>query len=336
MKVGEAGEAFFVVETSAEVPEELQTSPVIAAIKDEPGGAVEEDLELNGAFDDTSEGIGGSQRMEDGATTKPFGQDGRMQMNGEPDFLRLDDSSSSHSENPKNHSKGFSTDLKQEPKLDMNRRGSVPSMKTAVLNHARERELAQRKDSRDAASSNASGSNSATSVSPSSILNTASSFLPSFLSGSSTPQQTDEAAANDKDAKAGSKEKKKKPAPNFEDEPLPPNPLRNRARTSRSTELSEDGHHAETLKDYVRSHKARASLAGAASVGLGNLGLKRRGSATSLSSTISAGAGTPEKKRMGSGAGDAFGALQDRADERLPELKDGEGEAPELLYNEGE
>jgi phosphatidate phosphatase PAH1 len=31
MKVGEAGEAFFVVETENEVPEELQTSPVISA-----------------------------------------------------------------------------------------------------------------------------------------------------------------------------------------------------------------------------------------------------------------------------------------------------------------
>jgi phosphatidate phosphatase LPIN len=31
MKVGEAGEAFFVVETDAEVPEELQTSPVMLA-----------------------------------------------------------------------------------------------------------------------------------------------------------------------------------------------------------------------------------------------------------------------------------------------------------------
>jgi phosphatidate phosphatase PAH1 len=31
MKVGEAGEAFFVVETDAEVPEELQTSPVMSA-----------------------------------------------------------------------------------------------------------------------------------------------------------------------------------------------------------------------------------------------------------------------------------------------------------------
>jgi hypothetical protein len=27
--------------------------------------------------------------------------------------------------------------------------------------------------------------------------------------------------------------------------------------------------------------------------------------------------------------------LQDKADARLPALKDGEGEAPEVLYNEG-
>lgn len=32
MKVGEAGEAYFVFETSHEVPEEFQTSPILQAI----------------------------------------------------------------------------------------------------------------------------------------------------------------------------------------------------------------------------------------------------------------------------------------------------------------
>lgn len=32
MKVGEAGEAFFVFETSHEVPEEFQTSPILQAL----------------------------------------------------------------------------------------------------------------------------------------------------------------------------------------------------------------------------------------------------------------------------------------------------------------
>lgn len=36
MKVGEAGEAFFVVETDEEVPEELQTSPVMSATEMSP------------------------------------------------------------------------------------------------------------------------------------------------------------------------------------------------------------------------------------------------------------------------------------------------------------
>jgi phosphatidate phosphatase LPIN len=34
MKVGEAGEAFFVFETDYEVPEEFQTSPILQAVQE--------------------------------------------------------------------------------------------------------------------------------------------------------------------------------------------------------------------------------------------------------------------------------------------------------------
>lgn len=51
MKVGEAGEAFFVVETDAEVPEELQTSPVMLATQVSLGisdcADADDDLRLN-------------------------------------------------------------------------------------------------------------------------------------------------------------------------------------------------------------------------------------------------------------------------------------------------
>lgn len=38
MKVGDAGEAFFVFETEHEVPEEFQTSPLISAASDDGRG----------------------------------------------------------------------------------------------------------------------------------------------------------------------------------------------------------------------------------------------------------------------------------------------------------
>jgi phosphatidate phosphatase LPIN len=34
MKVGEAGESFFVFETEHEVPEEFQTSPIVGAVSE--------------------------------------------------------------------------------------------------------------------------------------------------------------------------------------------------------------------------------------------------------------------------------------------------------------
>lgn len=65
MKVGEAGEAFFVVETDEEVPEELQTSPVISATEVSPA-PVPSSPETNDA--------GQSPKNELSATQQPFGE----------------------------------------------------------------------------------------------------------------------------------------------------------------------------------------------------------------------------------------------------------------------
>lgn len=40
MKLGEAGEAFFVFETEHEVPEEFQTSPLVEAVQETKGDEV--------------------------------------------------------------------------------------------------------------------------------------------------------------------------------------------------------------------------------------------------------------------------------------------------------
>lgn len=65
MKVGEAGEAFFVVETDEEVPEELQTSPVISATEVSPA-PVPSSPETNDA--------GQHRKSELSATQQPFGE----------------------------------------------------------------------------------------------------------------------------------------------------------------------------------------------------------------------------------------------------------------------
>ena len=186
------------------------------------------------------------------------------------------------------------------------RRGSLPTAKLAILNNAMEH-------SREPSTDKQSGSSSA---SPGSILNTASSYLPSFLSGNSDSSQ----------AEHGKKGEQPSAKPNREKPPaaLPPNPLKNRLGGKEAFH-----HHAETLKDYVRDHKAHPS---STSVGLGTIGLKRerKGSTSSLRSLESA----PSSSKRDSSS-DPFATLQDTADSRLPRLKDGEGEAPEVLYNEG-
>lgn len=47
MKVGEAGEAFFVFETEHEVPEEFQTSPIMSAIEENRSDEVRNTLNKN-------------------------------------------------------------------------------------------------------------------------------------------------------------------------------------------------------------------------------------------------------------------------------------------------
>jgi hypothetical protein len=219
-------------------------------------------------------------------------------MHGEPEPFDLDDKQQVGKDGPE-----FS-----RPRHDSGRRGSLPTAKAAILNNAKGYHP-------DALADKQTGQPS---VSPSSILNTASSYLPSFLSGTSdslTPHQ-----ANSNNKQSGKNNREKQPAA------IPPNPLKN--RSSGRTETFH--HHAETLKDYVRDHKAHSPTN---SVGLGTIGLQRerKGSTSSLRSVESA----PSVNKRSS-ASDPLAALQDTADARLPAIKDGEGEAPEVLYNEGE
>lgn len=226
-------------------------------------------------------------------------------MHGEPEPFELE---------PKSHSQSTSqepSDTREEtlPRARRNseRRGSLPTAKAAILNNAKGHSGEPRSEKQGGPSS----------VSPSSILNTATSYLPSFLSSGSGESST----PGDDDAnKKGPKSKQKHPGP------LPPNPLRNRSEARSESYY----HHAETLKDYVRDHKAHVP---SVSVGLGNLGLKRdrKGSTSSLKSLES----STGASRKSSGS-DPLASLQDKADARLPALKDGEGEAPEVLYNEGQ
>jgi phosphatidate phosphatase LPIN len=80
MKVGEAGEAFFVVETDEEVPEELQTSPVMSATEVSPPASPD----FSGH---------GEERQDDknnlSATQEPFGKGkGDISLNNSPKPLQ--------------------------------------------------------------------------------------------------------------------------------------------------------------------------------------------------------------------------------------------------------
>lgn len=82
MKVGEAGEAFFVVETDEEVPEELQTSPVISAT--ELSSPPSLPTFSPGSDDDGNEG-----KDELSATQQPFGKgQGDISIGKSPEALQ--------------------------------------------------------------------------------------------------------------------------------------------------------------------------------------------------------------------------------------------------------
>jgi hypothetical protein len=221
-------------------------------------------------------------------------------MHGEPEPFELDAKQhTAPTEQPE------SASSVSRARRNSERRGSLPTAKAAILNNAKGHIRESSAEKQGAQSS----------VSPSSILNTASSFLPSFLSGSGDASSPGEGDTSKRDIKI----KQEEPGP------LPPNPLRNRPEARSESYY----HRAETLKDYVRDHKAHVP---SVSVGLGNLSLKRerKGSTSSLKSLENS--SSPSRKSSGS---DPLATLQDKADARLPALKDGEGEAPEVLYNEG-
>jgi phosphatidate phosphatase LPIN len=51
MKIGEAGEAFFVFETEEDVPEDLMTSPILQATSPQPAGGATQHVGRFGAKD---------------------------------------------------------------------------------------------------------------------------------------------------------------------------------------------------------------------------------------------------------------------------------------------
>lgn len=80
MKVGEAGEAFFVVETDEEVPEELQTSPVMSAT--DVSSPVSPDFSSQG-----EEGRDDKNNLS--ATQEPFGKGkGDASLSSSPETLQ--------------------------------------------------------------------------------------------------------------------------------------------------------------------------------------------------------------------------------------------------------
>jgi phosphatidate phosphatase LPIN len=57
MKIGEAGEAFFVFETEEDVPEDLMTSPILQATSPQPASGATQHVGRFGAKDPETTGI---------------------------------------------------------------------------------------------------------------------------------------------------------------------------------------------------------------------------------------------------------------------------------------
>ncbi|GHJ88552.1 hypothetical protein NliqN6_4954 [Naganishia liquefaciens] len=188
MKVGEAGEAFFVVETDEEVPEELQTSPVMSATDVSP--PVSPDFSGR-------EGEGPDGKNNLSATQEPFGRGqggisitnspGALQPH-EPEFLDLND------ELPLDQ-----TDSQQHASLEATPR--PPSKPLTENDNKRKLQI----------ESDVPVSKAISSASPSTILNAASHLLPSFLHSSPPTPKSEETNKSTR----------------YEKEPqtIPPNPL---------------------------------------------------------------------------------------------------------------
>ncbi|KAJ9124017.1 hypothetical protein QFC22_000809 [Naganishia vaughanmartiniae] len=218
MKVGEAGEAFFVVETDQEVPEELQTSPVMSATEVPPLSPP--------TFGNESPRDAETGDNDLSATLKPFGK-GRGdvstpefpdRVNGsEPDFLNLDD-----------HTDSNRTPLQQHASL-----GHTPRMASLALPGL--------KNVPPLLNIKVPIEHAASSASPSTILNAASSLLPSFLHSSPSSPDRNKSMASKSDPTIS--------------QSIPPNPLE-------AKEASDELFRAQKIEDYVRDHRQVRSRTG--------------------------------------------------------------------------
>ncbi|WVR08717.1 hypothetical protein IAU60_005775 [Kwoniella sp. DSM 27419] len=127
MKVGEAGEAFFVVETNEQVPEDLLTSPVVMPTEAEipppdPSG------------DDSSDDESGDNPL---VTQEPFGKTEKQQRHADPpldevDFLDLnadnnDGSQSTAASSDQPSASSSSEALRRKPSTSENNSGEPPN-----------------------------------------------------------------------------------------------------------------------------------------------------------------------------------------------------------------
>lgn len=218
--------------------------------------------------------------VEDGPTRQPFGKDGKADMHGEPEPLELD---STNQDDQGDKDEGERTIDDKVPRTSSPKPlGDEPSSK-----------------------STSSVKDDETSASPSTILD----YLPSFLSGTNTPQDGEASKTKEKETK---KQINKPSGPESDSQQLPPNPLHNRPN-NRHSDSSPRG---KKIHDYVKEHRPKSS---------------------SKDSTISVNSlRSLENNRIDTSFAEKeiFGLSQEKADERLPGLKDDEGEAPDILYND--
>lgn len=156
----------------------------------------------------------------------------------------------------------------------------TPRAKSAALQVDAE---AQAEDAKDETSGDAQPS----SVSPSSLLSSATSLLPSFLSPSSSNTSQEELASDKRDKK-GSGSSQRPPSP-------PPNPLKRYEGSPQSSH----GRSTGKIKDYVDQNR-------------------------------------PEDQAVDDDAASTFsvGSFGNSVDSKLPRLKKGEGDEPDVLYTD--
>lgn len=250
MKVGEAGEAFFVVETDEEVPEELQTSPVI--------NATEVDEEATGVSIELAVSIQCTEGLTV-ALQRPISPP--PDLSGDSDAAPEDDRFVG----------------KKTPLI---RRSSVQEPTFLDLN-AQAPRAGSADEAPELSNQQEGGQDAPSSVSPSSLLSSATSLLPSFLSSSSSNTSQEELGK-------GKGQSQRPPSP-------PPNPLKRYEGSPQSSH----GRTTGKIKDYVDRNR-------------------------------------PHHMNLDDDAASTFsaGSFGNSVDSKLPRLKQGEGDEPDVLYTD--